>query len=738
MSTTQADPLVSVAVWPDLTGFNKPTSVRKKWSEQIDWLKAPQAVKDKTQAQLIKLAVFGDTKTQNNSLRHDGNVMMCSGIVADYDGGQVSMAEAVTRLEKHGIKACVYPSWSYSPDKPRWRVLAPLSEFLVTSAHSALMGRMNGALGGILAAESWTLSQCYFWSQPAAAKFELLVTFDDPQEGSCIDLLDELDDIAIGKPGKAKNEPAKATAPASVPAVLQPSAPINLPAGLMRLIASDVEEGQRSDQFHRAVAWCKTEGLTHDAALALFEAHPNGVAQKYNGRLRGEFARSWGKADESAPTVAELPVMPLPPQADSVASDYVEPFDGPMSSMVDAMLHASPKPQPALAVLAAVAAMAAAVPSRYKLLGRSGLNLYCLGVAETGAGKDQPRTSAVAVAREAGAVILGKPGSGQGLEDALSTFPMLLEIDEIGHVLQAAHGFNAPAHLVALHEVLLRLFSSGSSTWHPRTLARKDKKDKPTRPIENPCLTLLGFTTPATLGRAVGSAEVESGLLGRILFAAAEDDVAPRLIESGFALPEDVKDVAGKLRRGMSREIHIRVSGELNILLKAERQAIYRRSKTANSVFGRALLARTYEKLQRLAGVLAVWDNPASPEITVGHVKWAKAYVNASDRAMVNYVENHMHSTETLANAAMVLKLMTRILRGDIQCDRGKEQEAVGKGWVPHSLLLRRCKLTQDMMKKATEHLLAANQIESMPMPYTSLAGRSYVPICYRPVGSDA
>jgi hypothetical protein len=117
---------------------------------------------------LLKLAQFGDQRTANNSLRSNANMLSISGIEGDYDAGIVSVDEAVDRLKAADIKALVYTSPSHTPIKPRWRVLCPTSIELPLQQRRRLVTRLNGVLGGVLARESWTPSQAYFYGAVAA------------------------------------------------------------------------------------------------------------------------------------------------------------------------------------------------------------------------------------------------------------------------------------------------------------------------------------------------------------------------------------------------------------------------------------------------------------------------------------------------------------------------------------------------------------------------------------------
>jgi hypothetical protein len=175
------------------------------WPGLIERLRTAGGFPTKAACPWIKLAVFGDRRSAKGSLRHDANVVQITGVEGDYDGEVIQPDEAVLRLERAGIKACVYTSPRHRPEAPRWRVLAPLSRPMSPDARAALLARVNGALGGILASESFTLSQSYYFGAVAdALDYRVLATFDDPDEGRCVDELDELDDIAVGKSPKVK------------------------------------------------------------------------------------------------------------------------------------------------------------------------------------------------------------------------------------------------------------------------------------------------------------------------------------------------------------------------------------------------------------------------------------------------------------------------------------------------------------------------------------------------------
>ncbi len=170
-----------------------------RWADVVALVTNAAVYPSKAACPLFKGAKFGLIKTPTGALRSDANLIAISIIEGDYDGGKVSVQEAIARLEHHQLRALVVTTASHTPDKPRWRVLAPLAQSAYPSDRYCLMARLNGALGGLLASESFTASQAYFYGRVQGVHFESAVTFGDSDEGHCIDDLVELDQIAIGK-----------------------------------------------------------------------------------------------------------------------------------------------------------------------------------------------------------------------------------------------------------------------------------------------------------------------------------------------------------------------------------------------------------------------------------------------------------------------------------------------------------------------------------------------------------
>lgn len=141
----------------------------------------------------LKLATFGDTKTDDGCLRNNANVLQVFGAECDYDDGIVSFDEAVERAREAGVLTILYTSPSYTPEKPRWRAIHPFAGPMLPAGRADMTDRANAIFGGVLKPESWVLSQSYYYGR-INGHFRIELVEGDP--------IDTRHDICgIGKPG---------------------------------------------------------------------------------------------------------------------------------------------------------------------------------------------------------------------------------------------------------------------------------------------------------------------------------------------------------------------------------------------------------------------------------------------------------------------------------------------------------------------------------------------------------
>lgn len=160
-----------ITLFPDVRATSA-ESYETTWADLAARCINPPVYPSKQDCPLIKLAAFGDQRTIKGSFRHDPNVLAVSGLEGDYDAGLIQPSVAAMLLELAGIQALVYTSPSHTSAAPRWRVLAPFAAEHTPTERRELLGRLNGALGGVLAHESFTLSQTYYVGRVAGVEYE--------------------------------------------------------------------------------------------------------------------------------------------------------------------------------------------------------------------------------------------------------------------------------------------------------------------------------------------------------------------------------------------------------------------------------------------------------------------------------------------------------------------------------------------------------------------------------------
>ena len=407
--------------------------------------------------------------------------------------------------------------------------------------------------------------------------------------------------------------------------------------------------------------------------------------------------------DDTVPVNRE----PLPPLPD--------PPPGVVAEMVRWIIDNSYRQQPELALLGVLVAMSACCGGVYALPDGMRINLYGLGLVGTGLGKDIVLRSAIHVAHEAGAKCVGRPASGEGLQDEVIEAgdfgQLLLTIDEAGHYL-GGDSAKVPAHIKSAAEVMLRLFSDSAGTHITRPKAGSQSKA-----IRHPGTALLGFSTPSVLGVNLTEESIGSGLLGRILLLRGREEAQPQTRISSCDFPRTVKEWANTVRAMSAFErdpdgIAITYETGVDDELASLTMRLYKAELEAKDERQRNVLRRSVEKVKRVAGVLAVAVDPAKPVMTIASVRWAEEFVIACNAHLLDFIGVDMVGTGTLADAARIRATVFKILEGKISAKTVTETELVRNGWAPRSLVLRHSKLAAEQFNKAIDHLVQADEAE--------------------------
>ena len=184
--------------------------------------------------------------------------------------------------------------------------------------------------------------------------------------------------------------------------------------------------------------------------------------------------------------------------------------------------------QPVLAMAAAITAAGTVYGQKIRSETDLRTNIYCLAIAESGSGKDQPRKAVLSLFDKVGPDIkkhfIGKPASDAGLMSALEEAGgvALMQIDEFGHYLKGINNKDNPKYLAAISSLLTELYSTASSTLMGQQYSNRQTNAKRID-IDQPCVCVLGSTVPDRLYNAVSKDEILDGFLTRWIFFESED-----------------------------------------------------------------------------------------------------------------------------------------------------------------------------------------------------------------------
>lgn len=265
---------------------------------------------------------------------------------------------------------------------------------------------------------------------------------------------------------------------------------------------------------------------------------------------------------ESTGDVAPSP-CPVPgPSLSDAGNELVRAAPGLVGEIARWTLSTSRRPQPLFALATGISVCAAIMGRKVKTSTGARTNIYGVILGKPGCGKDWPQKAALRILEDS--ELLGsEPTSEGGLEKMLATTPSkLLVLDEIGHFISSAKtDAKTGGAAGGLQKMLLKLYSSADVTYLGREYAERGLE---ARKIDQPCLNILGATTPTMMLRNLKTDDIENGFLPRLLVfpsvpSKAKDDdpdepEVPAYIASAaaawrdFIPKQESKDIAGALK----------------------------------------------------------------------------------------------------------------------------------------------------------------------------------------------
>ena len=405
-------------------------------------------------------------------------------------------------------------------------------------------------------------------------------------------------------------------------------------------------------------------GWKPDAGLALDGAAPRTAVHPAAGML------------------AKLQAKPEAPEPkrDAPAFDLAIPA-GILGDLTRYMIETARRPQPLLSLGASLCAVGALMGRKYRTESNLRSNLYIVGIADSGSGKNHAREIVNELFVEAGLVgYLGgnKIASGAGLLTAIHRQPAILfQIDEFGMFLAAAADRRrSPRHITEILDNMTELYTSAGGIFLGAEYANRDGKNE-RRDINQPCLCVYGTTTPLHFWNALQGSNVLDGSLARFIILPTENDYPEENTGAGIrvlppSLVENLRSIAASGGREPSGNLigatpgHETAVDPLIVPMEPGAKDIFRalgaeitnELRQARGTAFTAILARIAENAQKLALVRAVGIDPAAPAISAEDAEWAIKLVRHFARSTMIAVERHVADNEVERNHKRILEII--------------------------------------------------------------------------------
>lgn len=365
-------------------------------------------------------------------------------------------------------------------------------------------------------------------------------------------------------------------------------------------------------------------------------------------------------------TPVEAPSAPLyaPTKLNEFPAYLIDQAPGVIGSLTQWGLRTAQKPQPQLALQAAMATATAAMARRYRTNLNNWPALWFLGIALSASGKEHGKTMIEEALSASG---LGHLVAGAGYTSPGAVFSTLLDkpshvviVDEYGKLVESAQAKGNQVKADAI-TMLMEVFGRVHGTVRPANysfmaLSKEQRQSLSSRVIHKPSITMLAMTTPSTFYASLTRQWIADGFLGRLFVTESPLSRMPSLYPDHEPVPETCANWlrVASLQEGSEQPgnlaqldmasdmepnpILLRFSSEAKRAIRAFERDIIERTNEADRDGLDALYGRTVEKAMRLSMAVSLAEDPSTRTISASHIQYAIEYAAACDMALVEAV----------------------------------------------------------------------------------------------------
>lgn len=364
------------------------------------------------------------------------------------------------------------------------------------------------------------------------------------------------------------------------------------------------------------------------------------------------------------------------------------PFDplqltGTIGDTVRWICSSAIKPQPELALLNTLAALGAVFGRRYATAWDTRTNVYIVGLAGTGSGKEHSRKQIkklmVAAGLHdflAGDSVVGGPGMLRGV----AAHPaQILHLDEFGMLLKAITDERGASHMRIVAKNLTELFTASSSVFHGGSYSSAEVKPII---IDHPNLCIYGSSTIEKYVEALSRSAISSGELNRFIVIEGREDVrrsrdvqdhepSARLVGEWTTFAKQIAEGQGNLQAvggpnvAAPKPIVLRWDDVIERLhdmgdFEDAQMHQYRGEGKAG------VWSRYREQVIKLAMICAIARNPVVPGMEPGDIDFAEAIVRHSCDLVMRIARDSIADNKQEGDVNKILRLIRDAGEGGI------------------------------------------------------------------------
>lgn len=455
---------------------------------------------------------------------------------------------------------------------------------------------------------------------------------------------------------------------------------------------TDYVDSMTLKSFDRMYPHVDFDGLRNEIEAAVAASQPQAVAARAKDQL--ELFKG-ARSDDPAAQILTSRVGAAPP--------------GLLGEIAQFIYAAAPRPVPEIALAGAIGFLAGICGRSYNISG-NGLNQYVILIAATGTGKEaiaigtQKLLNAIKTQVPASAQFVGPAeiASPQALARHLSnTSPCWFSVlGEFGIRLQQLCDVRASTQEMGLRRMLLDLYgkSGQHSVLQPTIYSDKEKN---TKDVQSPSVTLIGETTASEFYGALDERMIVQGLLPRF-FSIEYTGPRPPSSESHnlatppFKLIQDLASMAASCLTLMhsNKVINVQMDKSGAEYLRQYDKLIDDRMNGTQDDVVHHLWSRSHMKVMKLAALVAVGINPFQPIVTEEAAKWAADLVNRDTYNLLHRFERGevgKASEETLQSKQLIKVFIDFVTKDYVQVARyGVSAKMHNEHVVPMQYIQRR------------------------------------------------